>query len=139
MGKGGPDMRHLIPALALWLAATAATAQETAPDDLQLYFDSGSAAVRADQEPVLDQAARLFRDGNPIVMIVSGGADTVGGAEANLDLSLRRARSVALGLTERGIPIERLQVLGRGNSELTVPTEEGEANAENRSVVITWR
>lgn len=129
----------LLAAMLVSLAATAGAQEAAAPEGLKLYFDSGVASVRGDQEAVLDQAARLFRDGNPIVMIVSGSADTVGAAESNLDLSLQRARSVAFGLAERGIPIERLQVLGRGNSELPVPTGNDEANAENRSVMITWR
>ncbi|MEM9013108.1 MAG: OmpA family protein [Pseudomonadota bacterium] len=114
-------------------------AQDDVPDSLTILFDLGSTQVRADQRDVLDQAARLFRDGNPVVMIVSGSADTVGDPAANLDLSVIRARSVADGLVSRGIPIERLQVLGRGNSELPVPTGDGVANQDNRSVNITWR
>ena len=47
----------------------------------------------------LDQAARLFRDGNPFVMIVAGVADTVGSPDRNLQLSLDRAEAVAQGLT----------------------------------------
>ena len=124
--------RALLPMV---LSATMAHAQ----DDLRVYFPTGRAAIDAPQQDVLDQAARLFRDGNPIVMILTGNADTVGSPRSNLDLSIRRARAVADGLVDRGIPIERLQVLGRGNSELPVTTDTGVPNAENRSVVITWR
>lgn len=124
-------------------AQTTSTQTESAVDaeqeGLAILFDSGLSKIRPDQQPVLDQAARLFRDGNPIVMIVSGNADTVGDPNANLDLSIRRARSVADGLVARGIPINRLQVLGRGNSELPIPTPDGTANAQNRSVIINWR
>ena len=79
---------------------------------LKVYFTTGSAQVQPDQRTILDQAARLFRDGNPIVMVVSGGADTVGSPDRNLSLSLERARAVADGPAARGIPAERLQVLG---------------------------
>ena len=120
------------------LMAPSAFAQE-APESLQIYFATGSAEVALDQRDALDQAARLFRDGDPIVMIVAGGADTVGSADANLDLSLARATAVADGLAARGIPIQRLQILGRGNSELPVPTETGVDERENRVVEITWR
>ncbi|WOI57685.1 OmpA family protein [Palleronia sp. LCG004] len=132
--------------LALSLFAFQAPAQQSAslsvdPDQegLSILFDLGGASIRSDQQEVLDQASRLFRDGNPVVMIVTGSADTVGSASENLDLSIRRARNVADGLVARGIPIERLQVLGRGNSELPVPTDDGVANEENRSVLINWR
>jgi len=106
---------------------------------LKVYFDMGASGIRSDQRDVLDRAAGLFREGNPIVMIVSGSADTIGSPADNLDLSLMRAQAVARGLSDRGIPVERLQVLGRGNSELVVPTGDEVANPENRSVTITWR
>ena len=133
-------MRRIMMAAAFaLLAAPAARAQDDDPDGLKVFFDSGSAHVAADQADTLDQAARLFREGSPFVMILSGGADTVGLAESNLDLSVDRARAVADALVARGIPVDRLQVLGRGNSDLEVETGSGVANAENRVVEITWR
>ena len=110
-----------------------------APESLKIYFDTGSAWIRSDQSDTLDAAARLFREGSPIVMIVSGLADTVGRPENNLDLSIRRALAVADGLVARGIPASRLQVLGRGNSELEVDTDAGVPEPENRVAEITWR
>lgn len=106
---------------------------------LKVYFNSGSASISADQAATLDRAVRTFREGDPFVMIVAGGADKVGDPAANLGLSLQRATAVATALTNRGIPIERLQVLGRGNSELQVSTPDGVAEEENRVVEISWR
>ena len=121
------------------IASVAVAAAQDDQDDLKVYFASGSSHVAPDQAAVLDQAARLFREGNPFVMILSGTADTVGVADRNLDLSLRRARAVADGLVARGIPVGRLQVLGRGNSELEIETGDDVASEENRVVVISWR
>ena len=126
-------------ALTLLAASASGAAAQDDQEGLKVYFPSGSSQVSRDQAAVLDQAARLFREGNPFVMILSGTADTVGVAERNLDLSLRRARAVADGLVARGIPVGRLQVLGRGNSELEVETADGVPSEENRVVVITWR
>ena len=110
------------------------------PDEgITILFETGRAELRNDQLDRLDRAARLFRDGNPIVMVITGTADTIGPPSSNLDLSIDRARAVARGLVARGIPIERLQILGQGNSELPVPTEDNVAKAENRSARITWR
>lgn len=135
-----------LAAATLACAAFPALAQQPVPqgvdpeqEGLRILFDLGAARIRADQNETLDQASRLFRDGNPVVMIVTGSADTTGNASSNLDLSIRRARSVADALVARGIPIERLQVLGRGNSELPVPTEDGVANEDNRTALINWR
>ena len=121
------------------LALQAAPPAEQELDSLKVYFDTGSASVAADQQATLDQAARLFRDGSPIVMIVAAGADTVGAADANLELSIERAQAVVDGLVARGIPADRLQLLGRGISELAVETGEGVDRRENRVAEITWR
>ncbi len=118
--------------------ASAAVAQD-APESLKVYFATGSATIAADQDKTLDEAARLFRDGSPIVMIVAGVADTVGSPDRNLQLSLARASAVAEGLSDRGIPARRLQVLGRGNSELAVETADDVAEPGNRIAEITWR
>ena len=135
-------MRLLAAAAALGLAlgTQVVLAQDaSAPDSLKILFATGQSSISEDQRSVLDQAARLVRDGSPLVMIVAGSADTVGSGEANLNLSLQRAQVVAFALADRGIPIERLQVLGLGVSQLEVPTSQGVPNAENRYVSITWR
>ncbi len=121
------------------LVAATAGGASAETDRLRIFFDTGSAVVGSAESEKLDQAARLFREGQPIVMVVAGGSDTVGSAGRNLELSLRRARSVADGLVARGIPVERLQVLGRGQSELAAPTPDGVPERENRVVEITWR
>ena len=144
----------LLAAFALSVMPLVAIAQDAAPADpapgqnveapaetesLKVFFPTGSSRIDGDQQSVLDQAARTFRDGDPYVMIVSGLADTVGRPDRNLALSLKRATAVAEALSARGIPIEGLQVLGRGNSELEVDTNDGVAEPANRVVEITWR
>lgn len=134
-------------ALAFAMCAAPAVAQQDEagtqvgePEEgITVLFPTGASVLRSDQQDQLDQAARLFRDGNPVVMIITGTADTVGDPSVNLDLSINRARAVADGLVARGIPIQRLQVLGQGNSELPVTTEDEVPNADNRSARITWR
>ncbi|MFN4283602.1 MAG: OmpA family protein [Alphaproteobacteria bacterium] len=134
--QGTPPATVLTPASA---AAPAAQAETAAPKDLRLYFDSGRSALRADSRAALDQAARLFREGDPLVMIVTGLSDTTGDPRRNLLLSQERAGNVAKGLMDRGIPATRLQVVAKGESELPVKTGDNVAQAENRAVIITWR
>ena len=116
-----------------------ATAPAKAPDSLSIYFDSGSATVSPQGQSVLDQAARTYRDGKPIIMVVSGGSDSTGSAAANLRLSQLRADKVLQGLVARGIPVERFQVLAKGETEPAVAAPEGTAEARNRRVEISWR
>jgi outer membrane protein OmpA-like peptidoglycan-associated protein len=111
----------------------------SAPSSLVLYFNPGSATVRPQDAPLLDQASRLYRAGKPIVMIVSGGTDASGSPAANLRLSQRRANNVLQGLVSRGIPVERFQVIAKGETDPVVQTKPGAPEERNRRVEITWR
>lgn len=122
------------------VAQTAATqVPANAADSLVLYFDRGSATVRPQDESVLDQASRLYRDGNPILMVVAGSTDTLGAPEPNLLLSQQRAGTVVRGLIARGIPAARFQVVGKGETDLSVATADDTSEERNRRVEITWR
>ena len=123
-------------ASALALSGPAAAQSD---ENLMVYFDVGSTSIGDEQAEVLDEAARLFREGSPIVMILAGGTDTLGPAALNLELSIERAEAVLGGLVDRGIPVERLQVAGRGETDLEVATDDGVDERRNRYVEITWR
>ncbi len=134
------NLKVLLPAAAILAAAApAALAQSNQPEPLVLGFDFGSAEVRPEDTVVLDRASRLYRDGNPIVMVVTAGTDTVGPPEGNLELSQRRAEAVIRGLIARGIPAGRFQVVAKGETEPSVRTGDEVGEARNRRVEITWR
>ena len=118
-------------------AAPAATPAK--PDRLSVFFDLGSTTIRSQDLAVLDQASRLYTDGKPIVMILTGSTDTVGSPIQNLRLSQQRALSVLNQLVARGIPAERFQILAKGETELPVADPEGTAEPRNRRVEIAWR
>ncbi|MDQ6867067.1 MAG: OmpA family protein [Pseudomonadota bacterium] len=130
-------------AAVLALPAGAAFSQESAPpaapSSLVFYFDPGSAKVRPKDVALLDQASRLYRDGKPLVMVVTGATDAVGAAGSNLRLSQQRANAVLRGLVARGIPTERFQILAKGATEPSVPTTSGAAEPGNRRAELTWR
>ena len=106
---------------------------------LVLLFDTGASALDARNEAILDQASRLYRDGRPIMMTVSGGSDAVGQPAQNLLLSQRRATAVVRGMIARGIPAERTEILAKGETNPAVPAQRGVPEAQNRRVEITWR
>ncbi len=109
-----------------------------APAPLVILFKSGSRALRAKDNAVLDRASRAYNEGKPIVMILTGTSDRVGNPERNLTLSQQRAIAVLTGLLDRGIPADRFQILAKGETELPVPTGRGVADAQNRRVEISW-
>lgn len=109
------------------------------PSSVVILFDSGSSELRPSDSATLDKVSRVYNEGKPIVMILTGTSDSTGKAEANLALSQKRATAVLNGLLERGIPAERFQVVAKGETELPVPTAKGVNEVENRRVEITWR
>jgi len=109
------------------------------PAPLVVYFTPGSVAVRRQDEAVLDRASRAFSEGHPIVMVISGASDAVGPAGRNLALSQQRANAVLRSLVGRGIPVERFQLLAKGETDPAVSTPAGVADERNRRVEITWR
>jgi OOP family OmpA-OmpF porin len=110
-----------------------------APDSITIYFGTGSAGISPDGAAKLDQAARLYREGQPLLMTVSGGADATGSPVANLHISQRRADAVFQGLVARGIPADRFQIIAKGSTQPAVQAGEGVPEPKNRDAVITWK
>jgi len=136
----------LTHALALLLCLSGTAYAQPAPDSpasgpmpLVVYFGSGSAAVRAKDEAVLDRASRAFNEGHPVVMSINGSSDKVGSPGSNLLLSQQRASSVLRALVARGIPVDRFQLVAKGETEPAVSTPDGGAEERNRRVEISWR
>ena len=120
-------------------AQTAASPAANGPAPLVVYFKSGSAAVRPRDEAVLDRASRAYNEGHPIVMSLTGSSDKVGPPGSNLRLSEQRTNAVLRGLVARGIPVERFQLVAKGQTDLPVDTGDGVAEERNRRVEISWR
>ncbi len=127
-----------LPAQTAQPASIAQPASGT-PAPLVVYFDTASTKVRPQDKAVLDHAARLYSEGKPIVMVVSGATDSVGRPDQNLILSQERASAVLRDLLARGIPADRFQMLAKGETEPAVPGAAGTAEERNRRVEITWR
>ncbi|MEP6297984.1 MAG: OmpA family protein, partial [Ilumatobacter sp.] len=111
--------------------------------DSSVLFDFGLAVLRPEADPVLDEVVTVLSDsGKPIDIV--GHTDSIGTDEANLELSLERARAVEAALRARGLSVD-IAVDGRGESEPVAPNETptGEddpaGRAQNRRVDITIR
>jgi OOP family OmpA-OmpF porin len=67
---------------------------------------------------------------------VEGHADARGSAEYNVKLSLRRAETVRDELHAGGLDLERMRVVGHGESQPVADNESEEGHAQNRRVEI---
>lgn len=100
-----------------------------------IFFDSGSDVVKPESAPILRQIA-AYLEANPAVKLeVVGHTDNTGTAAGNLDLSKRRAASVARVLSEEfKIAADRFTTDGKGDTEAVASNASGEGRAMNRRV-----
>ncbi len=100
-----------------------------------IHFASGSDVVLPESAPVLRQVS-AYMVGNPAVKLkIMGHTDNVGSAESNLDLSKRRAASVAKVLSEQfGIAADRFASDGNGDTKAVASNAKPEGRAMNRRV-----
>lgn len=104
------------------------------PQDL--LFATDSAAVRPDlQNDLFSVAGNLRQYPNSTIQVV-GHTDSDGDAAYNQQLSERRAISVANVLINAGVPANRLQTFGRGESQPIASNLSAEGKARNRRVEI---
>ena len=101
-----------------------------------VYFNTGQSVLLPEGEATVSQAAANFKQGGTAVA-VRGHTDTVGNAEANLQLSLRRAASVKYALQSNGVPAAAIRSGGLGEEDLPIPTADQVPERLNRSVHIT--
>jgi len=89
---------------------------------VQIYFDQESAEVSKEGRAVLNAAAAQSKPCRVTSVDVLGLSDSTGGADANLDLSKRRAQSVTAALTAAGLPAGEFKVAAAGQAGATTAT-----------------
>jgi OmpA family len=137
--------KHLAGLMLAALLAPAAYAQQPAappmsaevePGRFLVYFNTDQATLGAGAAQVVAAAAQQFQQTGAAQIEVIGHTDTVGSAAYNLELSQRRAESVANELIALGVPATDIATVGRGEEDLLVPTADGVNEPRNRRVEI---
>jgi outer membrane protein OmpA-like peptidoglycan-associated protein len=111
-------------------------------EGLIVTFDSGllfafdSDVIQGNARTNLSNLAESLREyPNTDVMII-GHTDAVGSDSYNQGLSERRARSAASYLSTNGVPRDRIDATGRGESEPIASNDTDAGRAENRRVEV---
>jgi outer membrane protein OmpA-like peptidoglycan-associated protein len=103
-----------------------------------IYFDSGSDVVKAESAPVLRQIAAYMEKNTAVKVQIVGHTDSQGTKDGNLDLSKRRAASVAGVLSAQfKITADRFQTDGQGDTKPISSNGTAEGRAANRRVEFT--
>ncbi|MEP2921813.1 OmpA family protein [Sulfitobacter sp.] len=106
----------------------------TLPQDI--LFATNSSAVRPDLQRDLGTVASNLQAYPDSTVQVIGHTDSDGEAGFNQELSERRANAVASVLLNNGIPSQRVQAIGRGESQPVASNLTPEGKAQNRRVEI---
>ncbi|MDJ0785708.1 MAG: OmpA family protein [Myxococcota bacterium] len=103
---------------------------------LPIYFESDSATLTAEGRTLLSNAAGALKDESlePFRFRIEGHTDSVGGAEYNQALSVRRAEAVRNFLIDQGVAPERLQAVGEGEDAPVASNDSGDGRQRNRRV-----
>lgn len=102
------------------------------PHDGMIYFALDSDQVSDEDQAMLDDIIAAVKEQNPESITVMGHTDLSGSAEYNMDLSQRRAETIAAALVAAGIPEDAINTMGYGQTEPAVATEDGVAMRQNR-------
>jgi hypothetical protein len=100
-----------------------------------IRFATGSDVVLPESAPVLRQVAAWLVANPAAKLTITGHTDNVGSPADNLDLSQRRAASVAKVLVEQfSIAADRLGTAGKGDTQALADNGKPEGRAMNRRV-----
>lgn len=102
-----------------------------------IRFDTGSDRVRPESAPVLREVAAYLTKRTDARLRITGHTDSQGNAKQNLDLSGRRAASVAKCLSDLGVDPARLSTDGKGDTQPVSSNDTAEGRAANRRVEFT--
>ena len=107
----------------------------TLNQDIIVLFAHDSAAISPSFQTEITKMADFMNQNPQLRLLLEGHASQVGTAEYNLRLSQRRAENVRNALINAGIPQDRLEVIGYGNTKPVLMAEGEDIAAANRRVV----
>jgi outer membrane protein OmpA-like peptidoglycan-associated protein len=113
--------------------------QPARPRIFVVHFKPGKYVLQPDSQVMLANIVAALANFPAGEAVVIGHADRMGSAADNLRLSLRRAAAVREFLVSAGVAREAISVVGRGELEPAVITDDEVADALNRRVEIKLR
>ncbi|MFT4661729.1 MAG: outer membrane protein OmpA-like peptidoglycan-associated protein [Patiriisocius sp.] len=101
-------------------------------------FESNTAVITQESYPSIDKLITILKENPDWKLKVSGHTDSIGGEEANLKLSKKRAQTVADLITERGISRGRLDVIAYSESQPIESNMYNPGRQKNRRVELEF-
>jgi outer membrane protein OmpA-like peptidoglycan-associated protein len=102
-----------------------------------ITFPSGNANIDQSFLSVLDSVVLVLQEFNKTLIVVAGHTDSSGSNALNQSLSERRAQSVSTYLNNAGVIIDRIEVIGFGETQPVASNNTKAGKELNRRVEIT--
>jgi outer membrane protein OmpA-like peptidoglycan-associated protein len=104
-----------------------------------VFFETGSAALRSESTAELDRLLDLLRNNASLRIQINGHTDNVGTDASNQQLSEARAKAVYEYLANKGLPANRLKYKGFGESQPIDSNDTAEGRMSNRRTeFVLW-
>ena len=102
-----------------------------------VYFNTGSASIRPESTGTLTEIGRMLEQHGDLRLRIEGHTDSVGDAQANMELSDQRAQSVMQYLVnQHGVSADRLEAVGMGEEQPVADNDTAEGRQNNRRVEL---
>ncbi|HIP37022.1 MAG TPA: OmpA family protein [Crocinitomix sp.] len=99
-----------------------------------LFFNTGSAVIKQESYPVLDNVYSLMEKNPNLKISIEGHTDNTGSAEGNKKLSQQRADAAKAYLVNKGIDASRISTTGYGQDKPIADNSTKEGRQKNRRV-----
>lgn len=103
--------------------------------DIIVLFAHDKSNITPKYQSEINQMAAFMAENLELKLLLEGHASRVGTPEYNLALSKRRAQAVRRALMQQGVPGERLEIIGYGESKPLLMGDDEQSAAANRRVV----
>lgn len=120
-------------------APVVAPAAPPLPASGVVFFDFDRSDLNAEAQATMDAIIADIRDRELGGIVIGGHTDTAGSADYNMELSQRRAQTVAEELIRAGIPARIVATEAFGQTDLAVDTADEVPLAANRRAVIDFQ
>ena len=99
-----------------------------------ILFDFNESTLLESSLPQLDKLYKILNENAHLNVEIIGHTDSIGSAEYNKELSMKRAVSVREYLVEKGISSSRINCIGKGSEEPLLANTTEENRAKNRRI-----
>lgn len=118
---------------------SAMAARPKLPERFLLYFEVGGAQLTPDSTALLPKIIENAAQRPAVDVSIIGHTDTLGRAEQNEALALKRAQAVAELIKKKGLKVHALSVESHGERNLLVKTPDETSEPRNRRVEVSLR